>query len=319
MTYEEAEKLAILKCISGSHAYGTNTFDSDIDYRGIFIAPPQYLMGVQTVEEVNCTESDAVLHELRKFFHLAVNCNPNIIELLFVDNVHIEYSHRLYDKIREKRDLFLSTKVRHTYTGFLHSQMNRIRNHRSYVTNPPAHKPLRSEFGLPETSEVPQENRNALVSLPDKFINKELKDVVLKEKAYNKALQHWNSYKEWEAKRNPLRKELEKKYEYDSKFALHVVRLANCCREILTTGTLTVYRPERDFLKAIRNGVWTYEQLENYVSSLDSEMAELEKTSPLPKFPDREAVNALLIDVLSEAYGVDFSRLLFVKEFKLPE
>lgn len=49
---EIAEKNKILEIRSGSHLYGLNTENSDKDYVGIFLAPIEYHLGLQKVEQM---------------------------------------------------------------------------------------------------------------------------------------------------------------------------------------------------------------------------------------------------------------------------
>lgn len=306
MDYLEADKTKIFKCISGSHAYGTNVEGSDTDYRGIFISPAIYLLGLDVVEQVENTTKDDVLFELRKYVKLCAECNPNILELLFIDDQHILFKNRYFEKLRENRQLFLSKRVRHTYSGYAVAQLHRIRNHRGYILNPPSHKPTREEFGLKNETLIANEHKNALCSVPDDYVKDEIKEYILKEKQYKKELDKWNSYQEWDKKRNPYRKELEHKYKYDTKHAMHLVRLINMGEEILTTGNLTVFRPEREELKAIRNGEWSYEKIEEFAGTIDSKFAELEKKSTLPYTVNYKKIRELLVELLSEAYGIKF-------------
>lgn len=315
MEYSEANNLKIFRCIAGSNAYGTNTEESDIDYRGIFITPPIYLLGFDNVEQVEDGKEDDTLFEIRKYVKLASECNPNILELLFVDERHIIYRDKFYDKLRNNRNLFLSKRVKHTFTGYARAQAHKIELHRRYLLNPSDHKPAREEFGLEESTLISAENRNALISLPEEFVREEIKDYVRREKQYHEKLQEWDSYQEWKEKRNPKRAALEARSGYDTKHAMHLVRLINMGEEILTTGTLTVFRPEREELKAVRDGAWKYDQLKEYVDSIDSRMESIEKESKLPYGCDKGKIKELLVEILSEAYRIDFNEIN--KKFKL--
>lgn len=55
---EIAEKNKILEIRSGSHLYGLNTENSDEDYIGIFLAPIEYHLGLQKVEQVDLSIKD---------------------------------------------------------------------------------------------------------------------------------------------------------------------------------------------------------------------------------------------------------------------
>ena len=56
---------------------------------GVFISPIDYWVGMKTVEQVTFKTEDGkydfVLYDFRKWLRLTINCNPNVIETLFVD------------------------------------------------------------------------------------------------------------------------------------------------------------------------------------------------------------------------------------------
>lgn len=47
----EENKILLIRC--GSHLYGTNTPESDEDFVGVFIPDTPYLLGLNTIEEVD--------------------------------------------------------------------------------------------------------------------------------------------------------------------------------------------------------------------------------------------------------------------------
>jgi predicted nucleotidyltransferase len=65
----------------GSNAYGTNIPTSDIDFAGVFIQSHDDILGNKYLEQINIT-NDTVIYELRRFFGIMWNKNPNILELL---------------------------------------------------------------------------------------------------------------------------------------------------------------------------------------------------------------------------------------------
>jgi len=141
----------ISKFITGSHLYGTNTPESDTDTRGVFIPDKKYFLGfLNRTEQFEDKVNDTVFMEIRQFLTLASDCNPNIIEWLFVPEKDWLIRSDEWRQIAEKRDLFLSKKARYTFAGYAFSQLRRIKNHRSWLLSPPKKKPERSDFGLPE-------------------------------------------------------------------------------------------------------------------------------------------------------------------------
>lgn len=142
----------ISQFIVGSNLYGTNTPQSDIDVRGVFVPDEQYFYGwLHRIEQFEDKVNDVTYHEIRKFLKLAVDNNPNIIEYLFIpENLCMVYTKEWEDIINE-RNKFLSKKIKYTFSGYAHSQFNRIKRHRGWLLNPPKKKPERSDYGLDNT------------------------------------------------------------------------------------------------------------------------------------------------------------------------
>lgn len=139
---ELAEKYCIFRCRAGSHAYGTSLPTSDVDTRGVFIAPPTHVLScIQNVEQAEDKAEDTVIYELKKFLGLAANCNPNIIELLFTDERNVLFIDDAWRRIREHRHLFLSKKAKHTFSGYAMSQLHRIKGHNKWINNPQPEQP----------------------------------------------------------------------------------------------------------------------------------------------------------------------------------
>lgn len=92
----------IVKMLAGSHAYGTNIATSDVDYRGIFVADPVYSRtSLFTVGEVSdASEEDTKIYEIDKFIKLAIESNPNIVELLWTDMSDVTHTTPAYDMLR---------------------------------------------------------------------------------------------------------------------------------------------------------------------------------------------------------------------------
>lgn len=128
----------ILLVRHGSHAYGTNTETSDEDFKGIAIPPKEYFLGSQNrFEQAELHEPDSVIYEIRKFFTLATECNPNIIEVLHTDPSDHIIVDPIGEIILEHRNDFLSKKIKHTFVGYSVAQLKRIKTHKRWIMNPP--------------------------------------------------------------------------------------------------------------------------------------------------------------------------------------
>jgi predicted nucleotidyltransferase len=81
----------LLKVLTGSRAHGLADADSDYDYRGVFVVPTAALLSI-TQEKPRQTswiegesgpegKEDATAWEVGHFLHLALQCNPTILEV----------------------------------------------------------------------------------------------------------------------------------------------------------------------------------------------------------------------------------------------
>lgn len=125
-------------------------------------------------------------------------------------------------------------------------------------------------------------------------------DLIVKwnKEEYNLAKDNHTNYWKWKNNRNVVRSELEEKYGYDSKHAMHLVRLLRSGEEILSEGIVRVKRHDAEELLSIRNGAWTYEELIEYAEEKDNYVrTTLYNSSDLPKKPDLKLAEKVLIDI----------------------
>jgi predicted nucleotidyltransferase len=90
------------------------------------------------------------------------------------------------------------------------------------------------------------------------------------------------------------RPEIEQKYGYDVKAAMHTLRLLYECNELLAEHTITLPRPERDFLIKVRTGKYSVERVLAMAEELFAECEETSKASTLAERVDRKAVSRLI-------------------------
>jgi predicted nucleotidyltransferase len=126
----------LFKAKSGSHAYGLNTPTSDVDIRGVFIAPKDVFYGLYLPEQASDDTNDTTYYELRRFVKLLSQQNPNTIEFLNFPDDCILKKHPLFDRILEHKDKFISCRVRDTFSGYAIAQIGKSRGLHKKIVNP---------------------------------------------------------------------------------------------------------------------------------------------------------------------------------------
>ena len=115
---------------------------------------------------------------------------------------------------------------------------------------------------------------------------------------YLAAKETWNNYWTWKKNRNVARNELEEQFGYDTKHAMHLVRLLRMGAEALEFGKVIVKRPDAEELLSVRNGAWTYEELIEYAEHMDNHIKTvLYPSTSLQRSTDRKYAAQLIMDI----------------------
>jgi predicted nucleotidyltransferase len=121
------------------------------------------------------------------------------------------------------------------------------------------------------------------------------------ERRYRAAMKQWEAYERWLRERNPARAELERRYGYDTKHAMHLLRLLRTGLELLETGELHVRRQDAADLLAVRRGQLSYDELLDHAAELEGRMAVAAAASSLPGRVDEGAIDALALELIAPA------------------
>lgn len=374
----DVSERTIFVALAGSQAQGTARDTSDVDLRGVCIAPLELRISLfQTFEQSEAPlagslhdgvltrlrshptaaaglrqRTETVIFELAKFVTLCAAGNPNALEILFADERDWLFETPVWRRLHAERAQFLTRKVQQTYLGYAMAQLKRIRTHRAWLLTPPTKKPTRSEFGLPDRGtlskddqhrleqgiadklrsygidniEVPKAARIAIEDRLQRFWEDSLRctseeleqrmravathaldipasvvSTLNAEKRYLSTMKQWESYQTWKAERNAARAELERRHGYDTKHAMHLVRLMRMGLEVLQTGELRVHRPDAEELNAIRDGALSYDELMETAMALQAKMEGAAATSELPADVDYARVDRLVFELVGEA------------------
>lgn len=372
------EQHTIFLTLAGSQAHGTARDGSDIDLRGICVAPlsvrlsmfrafEQYegelpgplaetviprIKGHPTASRAVDIKIECVIFDVAKFVRLCAAANPNALEILFADERDWVLETPTWRRLHDERRRFLTKKVQQTFQGYAMAQLKKMKTHRAWLLNPPEKKPSREDFGLPvaggtlnrddqnrieqsiadkirgygiDNIDMPKPTRIAVqerldafyrdvLSATDDDLEERMRAVVTHglqlppdvvsainaEKKYRAAMKRWESYQKWKTHRNPTRAELERQRGYDTKHAMHLIRLMRMGLEVLQTGFLRVRRDDADELSAIRGGAMGFDELLAAATELKESIEKAATMTSLPAEVDRDGVDELLLTLLQE-------------------
>lgn len=105
--------------------------------------------------------------------------------------------------------------------------------------------------------------------------------------------------------RKGQRPEIEAKYGYDVKAAMHTLRLLYKCKELVTQGCITMPRPERDLLIRVRTGKYSIDKVIAMAHKQFAECEDAARASVLPEKIDRAAVSRLLAECYRAAWSAN--------------
>lgn len=314
-TNEHLGKHVILLGLAGSYSYGTNIETSDIDLRGITLNQKSDLIGLTQFEQYVDENTDSVIYTFNKIITLLLNCNPNTIELLGLNQEHYLYLNDIGQMLLDNRKLFLSKRAINSFGGYADAQLRRLQNALARDSFPQSEKE-KHIFNSVKNAMYDFNNHyksfesGSMEIFIDKAVNPELETEIF----VNANMKHyplrdysgmWNTManvvRDYEkiGKRNKKKDDL-----HLNKHAMHLIRLFMMALDILEKGEIVTYRSaEHDLLMDIRFGKYQkvdgtfhesfYELLADYEKKLHYAA---EKTD-LPDEPDMKAVQDLVMTI----------------------
>lgn len=280
----------------GSEAHGTYVPNShngvdDRDLMGIVIPPKSYYIGMRQwdVAEAINDPWDVVLYELRKFVNLLCKQNPNVLQLLWIedeDYFPVPKRNRLtgLNLIRERLTFRHAGHARNSFVGYAHGQLKRMtafdRDSMQRIADLEAKL---SEYGvdLARAAEGKWDRQRSI------DLNVLCEQYVGMRRTYHKA---YMGAKRWS---------MVQQIGYDPKNAAHLVRLLHLGYEYLTTGRMNVRRTwDRDMLIEMKTGQWPLDAVKAHADEWFAKVRDAE--SVLPESIDTDLVDRIVTDMVEE-------------------
>ena len=298
--------------LSGSYGYGTNREGSDIDFRGVTLNLPSDILGLTEFEQFEDRATDTVIYSFNKLIRLLLNCNPNTIEILGLDDSQYVIRTPLGQELLDNRGLFLSKRAAASFGHYADAQLRRLQNAIARDTLPQPSREghiLKSvQHALEDFNRRYQESdENPVHLFMDDAITAGLeKEIFLQAsfrhyplRKYNELMNTLNSVvRDYDrvGKRNHKKDDL-----HLNKHAMHLVRLFMMGIDILSNAEIRTHRPESDLrlLCSIRDGDYMVDGVltpafYEIVADYEKRFEEAEAGSRLPDNPDMEAVGKLV-------------------------
>lgn len=299
----------------GSHAYGTNNENSDIDIRGIATNSKRNILTGRDFEQVVDVDTDTTIYSFDKIIQLLCSCNPNTIEILGLKPEHYIYLSPVGELLLENRHLFLSKRAIHSFGGYANAQLRRLENKSARLVS----QSQMEQHILKSIEHASVDFKNRYLEMPDDsiklYIDKSPREDYDTEIFCDINIKHYplrdqkgmlNDMATIIRQYAKMGKRNSKAIEHNKlgKHMMHLIRLYLMAFDILENGEIVTYREkEHDFLMDIRNGKYLddnrqpipefYEIVDEYENKLDK----LKDTTDLPDTPDMDKVMDLVENV----------------------
>jgi hypothetical protein len=301
MDYREiAERNLVLQIRCGSHLFGTNTPESDLDLVGVFMPCPELVYGFGKCEvvETNVKAKDATgrntaeavdcsTYEFRKFVTLAMQNNPNILHLLFANAENVLTAVPGFGRdLLEHAHLFPHKGAHHRFVAYADAQRHKMR------IKPENYQALQDALGFLREQDphavLGEFRGNPLfVGGGEKGKHLRVGDLHFEPGVYAKKAVRMI---EERLSKATSRAQLFTKYGYDTKFASNVIHLLREGIDLMRDGRIVYPLPYAQEIVDIKQGRYELEHILEWADRLVEEARRAFEQTALPAGPRTEEI-----------------------------
>ena len=305
----------IILTLGGSHAYGTNNENSDLDIRGCALNSKMQILTNENFEQFVNEATDTTIYSFNKLVALLSNVNPNTCEMLGNKPEHYFYISPIGQELIDNAHLFLSKKCVHSFGGYANQQLYRLNQksaHQLSQTGLEQHILKTLEFMKTDFNKKYSDFSEDQIRL---YIDKAVQEGYDTEIFMDVKLTHYplrDYCSMWSELQNTVKaygkigKRNEKALEHGkiAKHMMHLIRLYMMCLDILEKEKIITYREdEHDLLMDIRNGKFLdnndqpipefFEMVDEYEKKLEY----AKQNTSLPDNPNYKEINEFVASV----------------------
>lgn len=317
-TNENLGNNIILLGLGGSHAYGTENENSDLDVRGVATNSKRNILIGADFEQFVETETDTTIYSFDKIVKLLCSCNPNTIEILGLKPEHYLYLSPAGRALVENRRMFLSKRAIHSFGGYANAQLRRLENKAARIVS----QSQQEANILKSINHAQVDYKAKYLNAPEDaiklYIDKAIHEGYDTEIFMDISLTHyplrdyadmWGDMKAIIKSYGKIGRRNEKAIGHDKlgKHMMHLVRLYLMCFDILESGEIKTYRDkEHDFLMSIRDGKYLDENRQptqefyEIVDKLENHLEYLKDHTGLPDDVNMSQVHDFVMSVNDE-------------------
>ena len=305
----------IILTLGGSHAYGTDNENSDLDVRGCALNSKMQILTNENFDQFVNEVTDTTIYSFNKLVSLLSNVNPNTIEMLGNKPEHYFYLHPIGKELIDNAHLFLSKRAIYSFGGYANQQLRRLENKSNRLVG----QSQNEEHIFKTIDHASYDFKQRYFTMPDDalklYIDQSSQEGYDTEIFMDVNLTHyplrdwagmWNEMKCIVSSYGKIGKRNENAIEHNKlgKHMMHLIRLYLMCLDILENKKIVTYREkEHDLLMDIRNGKYLddnrqaipefYEMVDEYEKRLDYAKA----NTDLPDNPNYKAINEFVASV----------------------
>lgn len=305
----------ILVTLGGSHAYGMETPNSDLDVRGIALNSKSEILLRNDFEQVADTPTDTTMYSFNKMVELLTKQNPNTIEQLGTKPEHYLYLSNIGRELLDNRKMFLSKICIHSFAGYSQTQLRRMENKAARLAGQAQNEAYilksiqNAKYDFKNRYYPHDENDVKLYidkAVQDGYETEIFMDVNLKHYPLRDWAGMWNEMKSIVSSYNKIGKRNEKAISHDKlgKHMAHLLRLYMMCIDILEKEEIITYRAdEHDLLMSIRNGEYLDENRQpisefyDLLNLYEKRFEYAKENTSLPDKPDYKRINEFVESV----------------------
>lgn len=302
-------KNILLLTLGGSHAYGMDNENSDLDIRGIAYNSKENILLGTDFENVVEEATDTTIYSFNKMMGLLSKNNPNTIEQLGCLPDHYLYLSDIGKELLNNRKMFLSKICIYTFGRYASDQFRRLSNKTARLVGQTENetyilKSIQNAKYDFKTRYYPHDDNDVKLYIDtavQKGYDSEIfMDVNLKHYPLRDWVGMWNEMKAIVSSYSKIGKRNERAISHDKleKHIAHLIRLYMMCIDILEKEEIITYRAEEhDLLMRIRNGEFLDDNRQptsafyDLLNEYEKRFEYAKNNTSLPTVPDYKQIN----------------------------